>query len=88
LSSLVTAPPCALALPWPVALSFRSVTHRYGSHVALDRLDLDVPRGEVLALLGPNGAIAKQLGDNEDVVRAHYLGLIDSDSDDIYAVIP
>ena len=32
--------------------------------------------------------IAKQLGDNEDVVRAHYLGLIDSDSDDIYAVIP
>ena len=32
------------------------VTHRYGDRVALDRLDLDVPQGEVLALLGPNGA--------------------------------
>ena len=39
-----------------MALSFQSVTHRYGSRVALDRLDLDVPQGEVLALLGPNGA--------------------------------
>jgi ABC-2 type transport system ATP-binding protein len=58
LSSLVTAPPDTLAppRPGPMALSFQSVTHRYGSHVALDRLDLDVPRGEVLALLGPNGA--------------------------------
>lgn len=38
------------------ALSFTGVTHRYGSHVALDRLDLQVDRGETLALLGPNGA--------------------------------
>jgi ABC-2 type transport system ATP-binding protein len=57
LSSLVTAPP-VLVLPRPrsVALSFQSVTHRYGSQVALDQLDMDVSRGEVLALLGPNGA--------------------------------
>ncbi len=40
----------------PAALSFQSVTHRYGTRIALDRLDLDVPQGEVLALLGPNGA--------------------------------
>ncbi len=40
----------------PVALSFRGVTHRYGTRIALDRLDLEVDQGEVLALLGPNGA--------------------------------
>ncbi|MGD0748753.1 MAG: ABC transporter ATP-binding protein [Acidimicrobiales bacterium] len=40
----------------PVALSFRGVTHRYGSRVALDELDFKVSSGEVLALLGPNGA--------------------------------
>jgi ABC-2 type transport system ATP-binding protein len=36
----------------PVALSFRGVTHRYGSRVALDELDFKVSSGEVLALLG------------------------------------
>ncbi len=40
----------------PLALCFRSVTHRYGTKTALDRLNLDVRQGEVLALLGPNGA--------------------------------
>src|SRR2546430_17325839 len=29
---------------------------RYGKVVALDGLDLEVPRGTVLGLLGPNGA--------------------------------
>ena len=46
----------APADPRPVALSFRGVTHRYGSRTALERLDLEVYQGEVLALLGPNGA--------------------------------
>jgi ABC-2 type transport system ATP-binding protein len=32
------------------------VTKRFGSTVALDRLDLEVHRGELLAVLGPNGA--------------------------------
>ncbi len=32
------------------------VTHRYGSVVALEEVDLEVRRGEVLAVLGPNGA--------------------------------
>lgn len=39
-----------------IVLSFRGVTHMYGSRVALDHLDLDVHQGEVMALLGPNGA--------------------------------
>jgi len=38
----------------PVRL--RGVTKRYGSTTAVDGLDLDVQRAEVLALLGPNGA--------------------------------
>ena len=38
------------------ALRFEDVVHRYGSHLALDGLGLEVARGETLALLGPNGA--------------------------------
>lgn len=38
----------------PVRL--RGVTKRYGSTTAVDGLDLEVQRAEVLALLGPNGA--------------------------------
>jgi ABC-2 type transport system ATP-binding protein len=34
----------------------RGVTKRYGATTAVDGLDLDVQRAEVLALLGPNGA--------------------------------
>ena len=40
--------------PQPASLS--RVTHRYGSVVALDDIDLEVQRGEILAILGPNGA--------------------------------
>ena len=32
------------------------VTHRYGAVTALEEVDLEVRRGEVLAVLGPNGA--------------------------------
>ena len=58
MSSLFVAPAGvpAPSRPNPAALSFTNVTHRYGDRIALDRLDLDVPQGEVLALLGPNGA--------------------------------
>ncbi len=31
-------------------------TRRYGDVVALDRIDLDVPAGQLIGLLGPNGA--------------------------------
>ena len=37
------------------ALRFDGVTYRYGSHVALDDLRLEVFRGETLALLRPSG---------------------------------
>ena len=38
------------------AISLSGVTKQFGDLVAVDRLDLDVPRGLCLGLLGPNGA--------------------------------
>jgi D-xylose transport system ATP-binding protein len=38
------------------ALSVRGATKRFGAVTAIDNVDLDVCRGEVLALLGDNGA--------------------------------
>lgn len=37
-------------------LAARGVSRRFGEHVALAATDLEVHRGEVLALVGPNGA--------------------------------
>jgi len=34
----------------------RALTRRYGSTVALDGVDLDVPAGRIVGLIGPNGA--------------------------------
>jgi ABC-2 type transport system ATP-binding protein len=38
------------------AISVRGLTKRYGSILALDSLDLQVPAGSVFGFLGPNGA--------------------------------
>src|SRR3712207_7211966 len=40
----------------PVVLSLSGVTKRFGALVANDTIDLELRRGEVLALLGENGA--------------------------------
>jgi len=39
-----------------VAIRAKALTKRYGSVVALDHLDLEVNKGEILGYLGPNGA--------------------------------
>jgi ABC-2 type transport system ATP-binding protein len=39
-----------------LAIEARGLTKRYRDVVALDGVDLSVPRGTVLGLLGPNGA--------------------------------
>ena len=36
-------------------LEVRSLVKRYGSHVAVDNVDLDVDAGSFVALLGPSG---------------------------------
>ncbi|NKQ54016.1 ABC transporter ATP-binding protein [Amycolatopsis sp. K13G38] len=38
------------------AIEARGLSKRYGATLALDRLDLDLARGEVYGFLGPNGA--------------------------------
>ena len=38
------------------ALEFRGVTKRFGALTANDSVSLEVDKGEVLALLGENGA--------------------------------
>jgi ABC-2 type transport system ATP-binding protein len=37
-------------------ISARGLTRRFGSHVAVNGIDLELKRGEVLGFLGPNGA--------------------------------
>ena len=38
------------------AVSIRGVSKRFGTHVAVDRLSLEIPRGTIFGVLGPNGA--------------------------------
>ncbi|TVR02102.1 MAG: ABC transporter ATP-binding protein [Deltaproteobacteria bacterium] len=38
------------------ALSLRGLTKEFGTFRAVDKVDLDIPAGEIFALLGPNGA--------------------------------
>ncbi|MBF6334221.1 ATP-binding cassette domain-containing protein [Nocardia transvalensis] len=38
------------------AVECTGLTHRYGEHTVVDRLDLRIERGEAFGLLGPNGA--------------------------------
>jgi ABC-2 type transport system ATP-binding protein len=52
----VTATTGAAASPAGAAIEARGLTKRFGSILALDRLDLAVPRGSIFGLLGPNGA--------------------------------
>ncbi len=39
-----------------IIIETHALTRRFGEHLAVDRLDLQVPRGEVFGFLGPHGA--------------------------------
>jgi ABC-type branched-subunit amino acid transport system ATPase component len=41
--------------PEPI-ITARGITRRFGGLVALDNIDLDVPKGIVQAIIGPNGS--------------------------------
>ena len=47
--------PTVLSAPG-AAVETRGLAKRFGSRVALDRLDMTVPEGSVYVLVGPNGA--------------------------------
>ena len=37
-------------------LEYKGVTKKYGAKVALDNIDLALPKGSIVGLLGPNGS--------------------------------
>jgi len=39
-----------------LAVAARGLTKRFGAFLAVDRVDLDIPAGEIFGFLGPNGA--------------------------------
>jgi len=41
---------------WNVAVSMKELTRYFGDFVAVNRVTVDVPRGEIFGFLGPNGA--------------------------------
>jgi ABC-type multidrug transport system ATPase subunit len=56
----------------PMVAELKGAVKRYGKTVALDHVDLQVKRGELLAVLGPNGA-------GKSTAIALWLGLIQPD---------
>lgn len=43
-------------MPYETAVRVQGVTKRFGKHTAVSGLDLEVPRGVIYGLLGPNGS--------------------------------
>jgi ABC-type multidrug transport system ATPase subunit len=71
-----TASPAAPAVPPQVAVRTTDLTRRFGSQVAVDGVDLVVPRGAVFGFLGPNGS-------GKTTTIRMLLGLIAADEGDI-----
>lgn len=56
LSAVAPAPTADATVQEPAALAARGVSVRFGQTIAVDRLDLDLHPGEVVALMGRNGS--------------------------------
>jgi ribosome-dependent ATPase len=49
------SPEASAATPGKPVVSIKDVTHRYGRVVALDGISLDIPRGIMVGIVGPDG---------------------------------
>ncbi len=58
-------------------ISVRGLTVSYGDHLVLDSVNLDIERGEVLALLGASGS-------GKSTMLRHIIGLERPDSGEVY----
>jgi ABC-2 type transport system ATP-binding protein len=57
LRSPLSPPWVAIKLARPMsAIKIRSLTKKFGSQVAVNSIDLDIPAGQLIGFLGPNGA--------------------------------
>ena len=68
-------PAPAESLAAPVA-TLRGITKQFGKTTALSGIDIEVRRGELLAVLGPNGA-------GKSTAISLWLGLIDADAGEV-----
>jgi phospholipid/cholesterol/gamma-HCH transport system ATP-binding protein len=57
-------------------IEFRNLKKSFGEHVVLNGVDLLVPEGETLALLGPSGT-------GKSVLLKHAIGLLEPDEGDV-----
>ena len=57
-------------------IEFRNLKKSFGDHVVLNGVDLMVPEGETLALLGPSGT-------GKSVLLKHAIGLLEPDDGDV-----
>jgi ABC-type multidrug transport system ATPase subunit/peptidoglycan/LPS O-acetylase OafA/YrhL len=70
------APVVALTATGRPVAALRGITKRYGTNTALAGIDIEVRRGELLAVLGPNGA-------GKSTAISLWLGLIEADAGEV-----
>jgi ABC-type multidrug transport system ATPase subunit/peptidoglycan/LPS O-acetylase OafA/YrhL len=73
--SPASPPPADTVNGGPVA-QMRGITKKYGAVTALNMIDIEVRRGELLAVLGPNGA-------GKSTAISLWLGLIEADAGEV-----